>query len=306
MKKIVAINCRPENSEDFYEIGRRVVRNAQDVGVIVRPGTYVPEELYVNNEKVKLLNLYLVNPPESVHEIGHSLFVKPIDKLDQVSNYKLLNISTPHAENFEFGKVYSPEIFGEYVLLKAKVSSLGENIYAFKLDLLNNLNRDEIPEGHPLLSNDFYIQRYINLGSGNPGYRVMCLLGEPLLSYRWVDKETKKFPQTLEESLKPDFFAAKSNERQRELVIDNEVIDFAKEAFTAHIDRPIQGIDVIRDCVTGKLYVLESNCGGNVWSFSMKNSNPYRAFGRKAMILQFKAWDVAARVIIEKTRQLAV
>jgi hypothetical protein len=74
---------------------------------------------------------------------------------------------------------------------------------------------------------------------------------------------------------------------------------------------PLQGVDIIREAATGRLFVLEINAGGNTWHFSSKRmeerrkSHPETYLTREERIAQFGAWDVAARVLIERARQQA-
>ena len=66
-------------------------------------------------------------------------------------------------------------------------------------------------------------------------------------------------------------------------------------------------MDIVREDKSGKLYVLELNPVSDTWQISAKAFDPYRAKlgGREGMIAQFGAWDVAARVLIERTRKEA-
>ena len=52
--------------------------------------------------------------------------------------------------------------------------------------------------------------------------------------------------------------------------------------------------------------MLEINAGGNTWHFSSRyiESIP-NASTREERIAQFGAWDVAARILIKKTREQA-
>ena len=67
---------------------------------------------------------------------------------------------------------------------------------------------------------------------------------------------------------------------------------------------PLQGLDILRDPGNGKLYALESNCGGNTWAFSSKiGEKARRIFGGSGpMIDQFGAWDIVADALIKRTR----
>jgi len=67
---------------------------------------------------------------------------------------------------------------------------------------------------------------------------------------------------------------------------------------------PLQGLDILRVVRDGKLYALENNAGGNTWAFSAETgANARRVLGGATpMIEQFGAWDIAADVLIKRTR----
>jgi hypothetical protein len=67
---------------------------------------------------------------------------------------------------------------------------------------------------------------------------------------------------------------------------------------------PLKGCDILREAVTGRLYALECNAGGNTWAFnSPDGENARQAFGSKqGMIDHLGAWDAAARGLINRTR----
>lgn len=74
-------------------------------------------------------------------------------------------------------------------------------------------------------------------------------------------------------------------------------------------NNPLLAIDILRDGDTNKLYVLETNLGGNTWHFSSALSRNYPGYDdetRKATLLQYGAWDVAAQASVKKTHELAV
>jgi hypothetical protein len=102
------------------------------------------------------------------------------------------------------------------------------------------------------------------------------------------------------ESPGEDNFAA------RELVVDNEIMDFAARIAGTFPGLPLLGIDIVRHCKTGELFALEVNGGGNTWQFSSRHAAPGRlVISKEERIKQFNAWDTCARVLVEKTRSHA-
>ena len=66
----------------------------------------------------------------------------------------------------------------------------------------------------------------------------------------------------------------------------------------------MQGIDIIREAGSGKLYLLEANPGGNTWIFSKGDltTRLKTALGVERLTDQFDAFRTAAKVLIERTR----
>ena len=66
----------------------------------------------------------------------------------------------------------------------------------------------------------------------------------------------------------------------------------------------MQGIDIIREAGSGKLYLLEANPGGNTWIFSKGDltTRLKAALGVERLTDQFDAFRIAAKVLIERTR----
>src|SRR5262249_53586053 len=113
--------------------------------------------------------------------------------------------------------------------------------------------------------------------------------------------------------------ASNAGDRIRRLVIDEDAIRLAGAVHKAFGSIPILGMDILRDHITGELYVLETNPGGNTWIFSSELGVGTRtsigaaiavggdadARGRLALIEQFGAFDIVARDLVAKTRELS-
>jgi hypothetical protein len=92
--------------------------------------------------------------------------------------------------------------------------------------------------------------------------------------------------------------------RKIELSNNEEVLTFSKLVFEVFPERPLQGIDIVFDN-NKKLFALEGNQGGNVWTFSLQSSKMLAALGRTVLLKQFNAFDVACDILIKKTNELA-
>ena len=68
----------------------------------------------------------------------------------------------------------------------------------------------------------------------------------------------------------------------------------------------MQSVDVLREELTGKLFALEINPGGNTWHFSSHSAARIQSsLGGPRLEEQFGAFDIAADVLIERTRSEA-
>ena len=91
-------------------------------------------------------------------------------------------------------------------------------------------------------------------------------------------------------------------EHIRSICNDPEIISLGQRAHQAFPECPVIGVDIIRETQSGRFYVLEVNPHGAVWHFSSpfaKNVDPEYVRERYA---QFNGLDVAADLLIQKTR----
>ena len=160
---------------------------------------------------------------------------------------------------------------------------------------------------HPARSEPVLIQRFIDTGPYAESFRVLTLFGEPLYCMKYRQRELRPSIQDAGDDLLKIPIASTANRAYDHLMLkDDEVIEFARKAAKAMPAIPLQGIDVIREAATGKLFALECNPGGNTWHFSSEMSAEGRMqLGREERIAQFDAWDVAADVFIKRVLEEA-
>ena len=134
-------------------------------------------------------------------------------------------------------------------------------------------------------------------------YRVLTMFARPLLSA----KHGWSAPRRALAEVATDPGAAiavntKGVERDWELASDPEVLELAVRAAKSMPEIPCLGLDILRDRQSGKLYVLETNSGGNIWHFSSRLGMSFSPTVRKKLYAQFNALEVAADLLIERTR----
>lgn len=243
---------------------------------------------------------------------GHTLCVKDLGKWEEYKNFVAAGIPIPKAKPYTIGDTVDPAEWGNYVVLKPVHSSHAIGNMLVPTNWLGQIELNRISPTHPLASSTYLLQQFVDTGLNATSYRVLSFLGTALACISWRRTRTTKYPDTLDEifsneSFTSNFKQAKNifEEREFKIANDEEVLEFSKHVFNVHPNLPLQGIDIIREKSSGKLFVLENNSGGNVWTFSRQDSPTLKAIGRKALLSQFMAWDRVAEILVAKTNELA-
>jgi hypothetical protein len=303
MGKILAICCRPENYDDFLAIAKRIIKKAPEIVVVIKPFIYHPDELDPALKHFPLFNIYLVNPPEKLPARGKTLYVKAIDKFEQYQNYMLADISIPKTIEYEIGQPLNLNEWGDYVFLKAINSSLSINSFLIPTKYIQNIQPyfDKLK-----IKNKMLLQEFIYTGEYVNHYRVLNFLGEPLYCTKTTNPYRLLLPSNLEEVFNNNTTqtSLQNIDLQFQSETNKEVLDFSRKVYNVFPEKPLQGIDIVFDN-NKKLFALEGNQGGNVWTFSLQSSKMLATLGRTVLLKQFNAFDVACDSLIKKTNELA-
>jgi hypothetical protein len=168
------------------------------------------------------------------------------------------------------------------------------------------LPREAYPRDHPGRYGPMFAQRFIDTGPFINHHRVLTLFGTPLLAFQ----TTARTPRPPLDS-SPEVLAqipVKARRRDgpvaREFTSDTDILDLARLTYSALPEIPLQGVDIVREHDSGKLYLLEANPGGNTWIFSKGDMTARleAALGGKRLADQFDGFRRAAEVLIERTR----
>jgi hypothetical protein len=149
------------------------------------------------------------------------------------------------------------------------------------------------------------IQPYIEHSeNGHPTeYRVLTLFGRVLYSARnsWAVPR-----QAINKIASDPHGIIASNNRQfgriRTVWNDAKIIALGEQAHAAFPERPVLGVDVIRDANTGQLYIMEVNPRGPWHLSSSLAKNSFSTDHISDLYAQFRALDRVAQMLIEKTR----
>ena len=305
MGKILAICCRPENYNDFVAIGKRIIRKAPEIAVVIKPVFYHPNELDPALQNFPLLNLYLVNPPQVIPSRGKTLFVERIDKFEQIKQYAAAGIATPKTVEYELGQPINKNDWGEHIFIKPRKGSFSENSFLIPTKYILDIK----PYFEKLRVEDkFILQEFILTGVNAISYRVLNFFGEALSFVSLTIPKPIYLPNNLDEAFNNDTVQTNLENANaiRKFEYDNEILNFSKKTFNVFSEKPIQGTDIIINKKKNKLLVLEANLGGNSWVFTKEDWGAYKQLGRPALLQQFNVFDVAANVLIKKTEELSL
>jgi hypothetical protein len=154
---------------------------------------------------------------------------------------------------------------------------------------------------------DNLLQEFIYTGAWPVSYRVATLFGKVLFALR-CEAEHRRRPLSDRWDFKGDgvSIVAGAVGARYELAFDPEVIRLGERAHAAFPSIPLLGIDIVRDCETGNLYVIEVNSDWWPWGFSSKMGLSVQKMWDFNLEAQFDGIGKAALVLVEKTRQLAL
>jgi hypothetical protein len=304
---------------DMIEIAREVVKQAPEIVVhIAAPGSTADD---VEGWKWRLptLTVSLGSLGKFMPRRGPILQNKAITKLDQYHGFSARGVSTPHTERFEFKRRYREVDFGRYVVLKPlplTLTSTSQKLLLWDTSRLHRLSRDMLAPDHFLLKAPAIVQRFIDTGNLPEYYRVLTLLGEPVLWMRvksaveQIDLANLGTQDTNEAVVDPRSTYGSTERGFSELLefqVPKEITDFAKAVYPSFPNTPLQACDIVREAATRELFILEINAGGNTWDFSSRRVAASREMlgGREKLISLYSPWPKAATALIKKTKELA-
>jgi hypothetical protein len=241
----------------------------------------------------------------------------PMPKAAEVSLMASRGVPVPRTALLTPDLMLDPAEWGEFVVVKPTDMSTSSQGHGFTLMRTHRVRYrlpHEYPEGHPGRRGPMLVQQYVHDRGHVAMSRVLTLFGEPLylrkhrtrrpvVDLTATDEVLESTPiahQSYDEDPETDhFFAAPEDE-----------LALARSVYQAIPEIPQQGIDIIRDGDTNKLYVLEINSRGNTWHFSSSFLAHRRvkegAQRQRDLRNQFDAFRTAARAFVAKTNAEAV
>jgi hypothetical protein len=321
-RNLILIHRGVAYERDFNEIAEKVNALDRSITVFALPAK-LDAAIPAAEWRYPTLTVAMTSKFKLPIKRGPIMKNQQIGKLAQQDILRQHGIATPPALPFTFGMMLDPIIFGELVVLKPmdlKLTSLGI-AFLFGRRRLSSLTQRDLPRDHPmsLNPNSFMVQKYIHTGTKPYCIRVCTFLAKALYCYTSGSAQELACFNPEDDLLEAEAAIwPVASERKRRLVFDEDAIQLAEAAHRAFGSVPLLGIDLLRDHTTGQLYVLEVNAGGNTWHFTSTIGEPTRrslspkgpgsdasSQGRRALLEQFGAFDIAARVLVARTRELS-
>jgi hypothetical protein len=227
------------------------------------------------------------------------------DKLDQVKRLSAAGLAVPKAFAFLPFMPLRREVWGEFVIVKPRRGSGGAFVRLVRteeagpryLELTNN-------QTMPMM-----VQKFID-HADEAGRLIQCrvltLFSRPLYASCWRSIEPRRPLSAIADDRSARIAINDPGASRVASVEDDiETLRLASRVGDTYPDVPCLGVDIVRERSSGKLYVLETNSGGNVWHFSANRPPFWPPALKKALYEQFRALDLTADLLIEKTRKEA-
>jgi len=293
---------------DFQEIARHVQELAPDVEVFIASND-IPSSA---TRRRAARRPTLVFSPGNLLEFGPArgkvYAGRAIPKLEQLSRFQAAGLPVPAFSEITRGLDLPAEAFGPLVVVKPgfSVASQGHHMTLVSREAVRFQPREAYPDDHPGRYGPMFAQRFIDTGPFINHHRVLTLFGAPLLAFKTTSQAKRPSLSSSDQVLAT--VAVKARRRDgpigRELTWDADILELARRTYAALPEIALQGVDIVREEKSGKLYVLEANPGGNTWIFSKGDMTARlkAALGTERLTDQFDAFKTAAKALIERTR----
>jgi hypothetical protein len=293
---------------DFQEIAAHVQEFAPDIEVFIASND-IPSS---NTRRRAAKRPTLVFSPGNLLEFrplrGKVYAGSAIPKLEQLSRFKAAGLPVPPFAELTPDLSLPSQVFGPLVVIKPGFSAASHGHYMTltRRAAVQFQPQESYRDGHPGRYAPMFVQRFIDTGPFINHHRVLTLFGTPLLAFKTTFQAERPPLDSPNDVLAKISVKARRRDGPitREFTWDEDVLELAKRTYAALPEMALQGVDIIREDQSGKLYVLEANPGGNTWIFSKGDMTARlkAALGTERLTDQFDAFNAAAKVLVERTR----
>ena len=189
------------------------------------------------------------------------------NKIQEYEALERIGIPIPKWVPVYDGKKPDLSGFSDYVVVKPALGGRGAFVRILRRDKVNYRPvRTEAMNNK--LSPALIAQEYVHTGAWPMSYRVGTVFGEPIYTFRSIAHSARG--PFVGFNFDANFFSGKSIVATakgciRDEEVPDEVINLASKTHRAFPNIPLLGIDMVRDCRTNTLYVLEVNACGRTY-----------------------------------------
>jgi hypothetical protein len=227
----------------------------------------------------------------------------PMSKIDEMRRLAAAGLPIPSFEVIKPNTQLSPDNYGPFVLVKPSYSfaSFGQGMELCRTSGLRYRAPAEFPEWHPGRQAPMFAQKFIDCGYPM-SCRVLTIFGEPIFTYcRQSTKPLNLDPA--KDLFEQHEYLPAPPDRITFTTREPDLLKLAAAAYRAMPEVALQACDIVREKVTGRLYLLEVNPGGGTWMFSSETCGSYKeSLGISDLAAEFDAFRTIARVLVERTR----
>lgn len=237
----------------------------------------------------------------------------PVAKFEQLRRLHAAGVPVPRTTILGPATRLDKAEWGDFVIVKPTdiaTSSHGRGFQLMRTERVRFIPPQDYPADHPGRLGPMMVQQFIDTGDHLRSYRVTTYFGEPISALVHTGEERRVDLSAPDEEIERAPVAIQgAGGRHSDFTQDADVLALARRAHAALPEIPLKGIDVLRDVRTGRIFVIELNCGGNTWHFSSR----FMAERRKTYGIdfelqrrrQFDAFRTVARVLVARTRSEA-
>ncbi|MDX1379225.1 MAG: hypothetical protein R3307_10270 [Anaerolineales bacterium] len=305
------------SSRDFETIADKIREQASDIQVFVTRSNAASSRTAKKAATLPTL-IVSIGPLTKFRPRRGKIYAgKYFSKVRQLQRLAAAGIPVPQWVLLEETTVLDPAEWGPTVAIKPATgrSRQGRGVQFVVTENVRFLSPDSLPERHLGRFGPMFVQQFIDTGKFPSEYRVVCLFGTPLLAGKRLSQEARPQPsQSYILNDHRDLITYRDTKRfgfsdvpmGGSFAYDEDILDLARRTYQAIPEAPLNGVDILREAVTGALYVMEVNPLGYTWHFSsgFAAQNPLIDGMRREE--QMDAFSVAAKVLIERTRAEAI
>ena len=208
---------------------------------------------------------------------------------------------------------HTPDLsgFGPYVVMKPDGGGRGADVRIVRTGRVRwRSPRTDFTRATAGERCDWIVQEFVYTGAHPVSYRVATLFGEPIWSLK-VEADRTRRPLLQRHGFGQDGQAGISIVASGKGSVfspaeDLEMFALARRAHRALPVVPLIGVDILRDCETGRLFVIELNAVGFTWHLTSPIGRGVQQQFGFDLDARFGVRRKAAQLLVEQVRRHAV